>query len=805
MANYQTLIGSIQANINANGNNEITGNLLQSVLISLVTSLGSGYQFMGTATPATNPGTPDQKVIYIATQKGTYPNFGNANVTGVSVLKWDSSWHVESLNVPDSKNIIPNLADVVPEYFGGYIGSAGKFVADSNISQYKTIRRRVMPGKQYLLVTPSNIPSASYYVWTTDYDGQIPIGSRVNYRSGRVNILTAPADAAYLFVCIQFGGTGDYNLFSLVEEYGQFNNILQLWPNIADVTVKPLNGYIDSSNKFIDVTSNGVYSTARKAVAPGKSYIINVKTGAISSTPYYLWTADLDGQSPIGTRQTFSNGENVITAPTGAKYLFVCMRFNNSGDPNGYSIIEWDAYLQRQAERITTLNQAFQSILTEESKNIYNQSVVVGYINASTGNLDSATGYKATGLIPVLPNKYYYISNNQCSISTARCLGSDGTTKYKLLSAGTNQEYSSWRIPDMTAGSSVKNGPFKTPANAAFLQFTIDFNQSLSHPEQVMVEYMGDVFDSGFAPSPYQPYSSHTVVKMDAMPSEIAVLPNKLIDLENGIANAPKVLLIGSSHGMNTIGQFPMLAYHSGYTEIVCGNAYQGSLSLEQLAAYCTNGGYFGGSFKVFKNGVWTNYGYITIAQMLTLARWDVISIQRSASEDMSWTASQAGFFETILAFITATCNWTPKVVFNSGFADSYSISTRTQQQSDSTTIWSTAQQVKNDYGVEIIPMAPAMQLLRNNDTLAALGTYQYGMLSCDDQHLDQGIGMYAAGCVCFNFFLRYLNRNVLACQYLPTVADMTPFWYESGKFTAITETNAKLIRKIVCQYFAND
>ena len=76
MANYSELIATINDQIKANGNQEITGPVLNAVLQAMVTSLGEGYQFMGVATPDTNPGTPDEKVFYIATEPGTYSNFG---------------------------------------------------------------------------------------------------------------------------------------------------------------------------------------------------------------------------------------------------------------------------------------------------------------------------------------------------------------------------------------------------------------------------------------------------------------------------------------------------------------------------------------------------------------------------------------------------------------------------------------------------------------------------------------------------------------------------------------------------------
>ncbi len=72
MANFATLKAAIAAAIKQNGNNEITGNLLQQQLLAMVDSLGvAGFQFKGVATPETNPGTPDQNVFYLAATPGT--------------------------------------------------------------------------------------------------------------------------------------------------------------------------------------------------------------------------------------------------------------------------------------------------------------------------------------------------------------------------------------------------------------------------------------------------------------------------------------------------------------------------------------------------------------------------------------------------------------------------------------------------------------------------------------------------------------------------------------------------------------
>lgn len=98
MSNYTNLKTAIDAVVKENGRQEITGILLNQTLIAMVNSLGTGYQFMGIATTSTNPGTPDQKVFYIASQLGTYSNFNGIFLgRGIFVLKWDSAWSYETI------------------------------------------------------------------------------------------------------------------------------------------------------------------------------------------------------------------------------------------------------------------------------------------------------------------------------------------------------------------------------------------------------------------------------------------------------------------------------------------------------------------------------------------------------------------------------------------------------------------------------------------------------------------------------------------------------------------------------------
>lgn len=105
MANNELLKASIRNAIKANGNEEITGDILQQTLVAIVDALGKGYQFMGEATPTIDPGTPDQRVCYLAMQKGIYSNFNNLAVGEhqISIFLYEGSWSgiVIPSNVPD--------------------------------------------------------------------------------------------------------------------------------------------------------------------------------------------------------------------------------------------------------------------------------------------------------------------------------------------------------------------------------------------------------------------------------------------------------------------------------------------------------------------------------------------------------------------------------------------------------------------------------------------------------------------------------------------------------------------------------
>lgn len=75
MGNYEQLKQAIANVIKTNGNQEITGAIMQNVLNTIVSTVGANRTFVGIANKNTNPGTPDSSVFYIAYTAGNYVNF----------------------------------------------------------------------------------------------------------------------------------------------------------------------------------------------------------------------------------------------------------------------------------------------------------------------------------------------------------------------------------------------------------------------------------------------------------------------------------------------------------------------------------------------------------------------------------------------------------------------------------------------------------------------------------------------------------------------------------------------------------
>lgn len=151
MANYETLKNSVKQVIKTNGTQAITGQVLQNALLSIISSVGANYQFVGIATPATNPGTPDGNVFYIAGQ-GTYTNFSNISVGmgELAVLMWNGSWSKQVVKV----GLPPNELNISTLYPKNGEGGTNKYTLAGAIAQVPSEYRVI--GLKITFINESN-------------------------------------------------------------------------------------------------------------------------------------------------------------------------------------------------------------------------------------------------------------------------------------------------------------------------------------------------------------------------------------------------------------------------------------------------------------------------------------------------------------------------------------------------------------------------------------------------------------------------------------------------------------------------
>ena len=139
MANWTTLKAAITDVIKTNGNQEITGAVLQSTLISIVNSVGENATFAGVATPATNPGTPDGPVFYLASQIGAYNNFNglSVNIGEIAIFIYKTSWQKQSLSYEITE---VNVSKIFPT---GGIDGTNKYTLETAIAMIPASLRNV--------------------------------------------------------------------------------------------------------------------------------------------------------------------------------------------------------------------------------------------------------------------------------------------------------------------------------------------------------------------------------------------------------------------------------------------------------------------------------------------------------------------------------------------------------------------------------------------------------------------------------------------------------------------------------------
>ena len=455
--------------------------------------------------------------------------------------------------------------------------------------------------------------------------------------------------------------------------------------------------------------------------------------------------------------------------PSGVARMAIC---TTSSTTSSWYLHIFQYFNIEQIQDSATHAQEIVNFLTKlKHPQLWNGETVDGVVSTEGKMTGSAPLAVSTGLIPIKPSTFYYVSGR--FFASIRCLKADGNSILKVLVASTGEIPSDsihYYLPTEDGSDSSLNGQFKTPADAAYVQISLRYNSSTADYSHVILEEVGDVYNPDFVPSTdtYYDSSKEQVVKRKSIDlsviNELESDTNRISALEDN-QNAPKVLLIGSSHGMNTISQLPWLFYRGGYKNVRVGNVYIGSFMIQELAQRIYNNQTL--SYQEFNDnnipGWGKNAGSKLMSQLLDM-NWDIISLQRSASDDETWTVSQATSFGYVIKYISEYCKTnnlkTPRILFNTGFADSNSDSGTSITHTEA--ILTTAKQMKKEFGIEIVPTAMSLRNARAT-WLNEIGAYTYHYLCYDSQHLDYGIGCWIASATLFETIMRPLGRSVAA------------------------------------------
>ena len=416
MSNYNNLKTAIDANIKQNGNQEITGPILNSVLNQMVNILGTGYQFAGVATldPATDPGTPDAKVFYIANGKGTYTNFGSLEVTEdeVVVLYWDSAWHKVSTGIASQAklselNSIIGDDNRIPIQFidGKYIifnvdNSTGVSIDATYLGSNASFRYAIQPCKKgdifdiHTYVDTSN----SFPVAFTDSEYKICFIIRGGQRCDRV--LVAPIDG--FIILNDKGGETSYSGTNLY-------NLLGIGSIKDDIHSAEIDAILNTySESLIDATGDITFNARIRLLKDGSE---DVSSSGVTSSPieidkghgYYLTTyvdkyragvayyEDAECQQCVGidllSTSSITYTQARLNVPFAAKYMKICSTGSIALYKTDYAINGLDTLENDVASikaRIDDLPNVANAVTYQRSQKIYAKESIIKVNSSAT-------------------------------------------------------------------------------------------------------------------------------------------------------------------------------------------------------------------------------------------------------------------------------------------------------------------------------------------------------------------------------------------------------------------------------------
>lgn len=378
MGNYEELKAAVAAVIKQNGNEEITGQIMQNTLLSMISNIGANSTFAGVATPETVPGTPDQNVFYLAGTPGVYANFGgyklkqgivmftNASGAFTAVDLGFSNDNLKRLFLVDKSIIgIPNIDyDHLYNIPGG--GAPGSYIDNNTFDTGWAI---VPIDSGYMSVSGANITRVLFFsdinpvaanlinTFTTNYQ-LIPIPataklalitlSKANNPEGYKNLRVSQPGAAAtrsdvsllkqrLYKNHSFSGKVDIDANMLVNIIsGNVNYIPNTAFDVAFVDIFDKSKYLEITGATIvrvSFFSDYEINTANY-ISNTTNYITTIPSNAVMATITLRKTDNTDGYNNLRVNQNGAAPSSLrLLQNTGELFTEKSLFFNRSGNP----------------------------------------------------------------------------------------------------------------------------------------------------------------------------------------------------------------------------------------------------------------------------------------------------------------------------------------------------------------------------------------------------------------------------------------------------------------------------------------
>lgn len=378
MGNYEELKTAVAAVIKQNGNEEITGQIMQNTLLSMISNIGANSTFAGVATPETAPGTPDQNVFYLAGTPGVYANFGGYELKQGIVMFTNASGAFTAVDLGFSNDDLKRLFLVdksiigIPNIDYDHIyniptgGAPGSYIDSKTFDTGWAI---VPIDSGYMSVSGANITRVLFFsdinpvaanlinTFTTNFQ-LIPIPAtaklalitlnKANNPEGYKNLRVSQPGAAAtrsdvsllkqrLYKNRSFSGKVDIDANMLVNIVsGNINYIPNTAFDVAFVDIFDKSKYLEITGATIvrvSFFSDYEINTANY-ISNTTNYITTIPSNAVMATITLRKTDNADGYNNLRVNQNGAAPSSLrLLQNTGELFTEKSLYFNRSGNP----------------------------------------------------------------------------------------------------------------------------------------------------------------------------------------------------------------------------------------------------------------------------------------------------------------------------------------------------------------------------------------------------------------------------------------------------------------------------------------